>query len=52
MKDQKLNPRVPCNPFLPNVSILYPLKTPENPVLESLFNKRLQHSVFWCFQGV
>ena len=28
------------NPFVPNASFLYPLKTSEN------------HKIFWCFQGV
>ena len=28
------------NPFVPNASFLYPLKTSENP------------TVFWCFQGL
>ena len=31
---------IQSQPFLANVPILYPLKTPEN------------QSVFWCFQGV
>ena len=32
--------RKAINPFIPNLPILYPLKTSEN------------RKVFWCFQGV
>ena len=39
IKSSKINP-LHFNPFFPNASFLYPLKTSKN------------HKVFWCFQGV